>query len=137
MAEKTLYNDRGIMKKIVETNKAPSSIGPYSQAVLANGFVFVSGQISIDPMTGNMAFGGVAEQTRQVIQNIAAILESAGIGLEKIVKTTVFLANLEDFPSFNSVYGEFFSADAPARATVEVARLPKNALVEIEAIAVA
>ena len=124
------------MKKIIETQKAPGPIGPYSQAVLANGFIFVSGQIPIDPMTGNMATGGVAEQTRQVIQNIAAILESAGSALGKVVKTTVFLANLEDFPSFNIVYGEFFSADAPARATVEVARLPKNALVEIEVIAV-
>jgi 2-iminobutanoate/2-iminopropanoate deaminase len=136
MVEKILYSDGGIMKKIIETQKAPSPIGPYSQAILANGFIFVSGQIPVDPITGIMASGGVAEQTRQVIKNIAAILESAGSGLEKIVKTTVFLADLEDFPSFNSVYAEFFSEDAPARATVEVARLPKNALVEIEVIAV-
>jgi 2-iminobutanoate/2-iminopropanoate deaminase len=125
------------MKKIIETQKAPSPIGPYSQAVLANGFIFVSGQIPIDPATGAMAIGGIAEQTRQVIRNISAILESAGSGLGNVVKTTVFLTNLEDFPSFNAVYGEHFSGDAPARATVEVARLPKNALVEIEVIAAA
>jgi 2-iminobutanoate/2-iminopropanoate deaminase len=123
--------------EIIETDGAPSPIGPYSQAIRANGFIFVSGQIPLDPKTGQMTAGGLESQTHQVIENISAILESAGSNLRQVVKTTVFLANLEDFPEFNRIYGEFFAEINPARATVQVARLPKDALLEIEAIALA
>lgn len=123
------------MNRIVETKGAPAPIGPYSQAVCSGGFVFVSGQIPMDPGTGLVVEGGIEAQTRRVLQNISAILDAAGSGLAKVVKTTVYLANLDDFPAFNNVYGEYFGETRPARATVQVARLPKEALVEIEVIA--
>ncbi len=123
------------MKRIIQTAQAPQAIGPYSQAVEANGLIFASGQIPIDPMTGQFVQGGIAEQTERVLKNLAAVLEAAGSGLDRIVKTTVFLASMEEFALMNEVYGRFFDADPPARATVEAARLPRDARVEIEAIA--
>ena len=123
------------MREIIETRHAPAPIGPYSQAVRANGFVFISGQIPIDPVSGQLVEGGVAAQSHQVMKNLSAILKAAGIGLGNVVKTTVFLTNLDDFSVFNRVYGEYFAEAKPARATVQVARLPREALVEVEAIA--
>lgn len=125
------------MRETVETKNAPSPIGPYSQAIRANGFLFVSGQIPIDPATGSIVQGGIEEQTRQVMKNLTAILESAGSGLAKVVKTSIFMTNLDDFARLNQVYGEFLAEFKPARATVQVARLPKEVLVEIEAVALA
>ena len=122
--------------KPASTDKAPSAIGPYSQAIEHNGFVFVSGQLPIDPASGAFPEGGVEAQTRQSLKNISAILESAGSGLDKVVKTTVFLADMGDFAAMNGVYFEFFKAPFPARCAVAVKTLPKNALVEIECIAV-
>lgn len=124
------------VKQTIETAKAPQAIGPYSQAVVASGFVFASGQIPLDPQTGEFVAGGVAEQTEQVLRNLAAILEAAGSGLEHVVKTTVFLADMKDFAVMNEVYGRHFKAPWPARATVEAARLPRDARVEIEAVAI-
>ena len=123
------------MIEIVETHEAPTPIGPYSQAIRAGGFIFVSGQIPMNPKTGQIVQGGLESQTHQVIKNISAILAAAGSDLNRIVKTTVFLVNLEDFPAFNRIYEEYFGGTKPARATVQVARLPKDALLEIEAIA--
>jgi 2-iminobutanoate/2-iminopropanoate deaminase len=123
------------MREIIETRDAPAPIGPYSQAVRANGFVFISGQIPIDPVSGQLVEGGVAAQSHQVMKNLSAILKAAGIGLGNVVKTTVFLTNLDDFSVFNRAYGEYFADAKPARATVQVARLPREALVEVEAIA--
>ncbi len=124
-----------MVKKIVATNEAPAAIGPYSQAIVARGLVFVSGQIPIDPATGFFVEGGIAAQTRQVLNNLKAVLEAAGSSLAEVIKTTVFVANLADFAEMNAVYGEFFPSDPPARATVQAAALPRGALVEIEAIA--
>ncbi len=123
------------MKQIIKTKGAPQAIGPYSQAVLVGGFVFASGQIPLDPQTGEFVAGGVAEQTEQVLRNLSAVLEAAGTGLDRVVKTTVFLADMNDFALMNEVYGRYFNEDAPARATVQAARLPRDARVEIEAIA--
>ncbi|HXL80989.1 MAG TPA: RidA family protein [Pyrinomonadaceae bacterium] len=125
------------MKEIIQTDQAPKAIGPYSQAIRTRGFVFASGQIPIDPETGQFVAGGIAEQTQQVIKNLSRVLEAAGSGLDRVVKTTVFLADMEEFAAMNEVYGKFFSAEPPARATVEAARLPREARVEIEAIALA
>ena len=125
------------MRNIIETVEAPSPIGPYSQAICANGFIFVSGQIPLEPKTGQMVGGGLEPQTHQVIKNISAILEAAGSNLNQVVKTTVFLVNLEDFSAFNRIYGDYFGGIKPARATVQVARLPKDALLEIEVVALA
>jgi len=123
------------VKEIISTEHAPRAIGPYSQAVRAGNFVFASGQIPIDPTTGNFVSGGIAEQTEQVMKNLSAVLKAAGSRLDQVVKTTVFLADMEDFAPMNEVYGRFFSENPPARATVEAARLPRDARVEIEAIA--
>lgn len=123
------------VREIIKTKRAPEAIGPYSQAVRAGGFVFASGQIPIDPATGQFVAGGIAEQTEQVLRNLSAVLEAAGTGLDQVVKTTVFLADMADFAAMNEVYGRYFAEDAPARATVEAARLPRDARVEIEAIA--
>ena len=125
------------MKEIIQTEHAPHAIGPYSQAVKASGFVFASGQIPTDPRTGQFVPGGIEEQTEQVLKNLAAVLEAAGSGLNRIVKTTVFLVDMQEFAAMNEVYGRFFNEDPPARATVEAARLPRDARVEIEAIALA
>jgi 2-iminobutanoate/2-iminopropanoate deaminase len=124
------------VKDIVTTDRAPRAIGPYSQAVRAGDLVFASGQIPIDPATGEFVAGGVAEQTEQVLRNLTAVFEAAGLGMNQIVKTTVFLADMDDFTAMNEVYGRFFSVEPPARATVQAARLPRDARVEIEAIAV-
>lgn len=122
--------------KSIHTEKAPQAIGPYSQAIATGGLVFSAGQVAIDPATGELVAGDTAAQTRQVLKNLAAVLAAAGTGLEQVVKTTVFLKNFDDFAAMNAVYAEAFGAHKPARSTVEVVRLPKNALVEIEAIAI-
>ena len=124
------------MKTQIATTKAPAAIGPYSQAIEANGIVFVSGQLPIDPATGEFAQGGVKELTRQSLTNLQNILAEAGLTMENVVKTTVFLADMADFADMNSVYAEFFPGTCPARSAVAVKTLPKNALVEIECIAV-
>lgn len=124
------------MREIIETAGAPKAIGPYSQAIRANGMVFASGQIPIDPQTGEFVAGGVAEQTEQVLRNLSAVLEASGANFEQVVKTTVFLADMNDFAAMNEVYGRYFKSEPPARATVEAARLPRDARVEIECIAV-
>jgi 2-iminobutanoate/2-iminopropanoate deaminase len=119
----------------IQTEHAPAAIGPYSQAIKAGGFVFASGQIPIDPKTGEFVPGGIGEQTERVLKNLAAVLEAAGSSLDKVVKTTVFLADMKDFGAMNEVYARFFTGATPARATVAAAGLPRNARVEIEAIA--
>ena len=123
------------MKKIISTNKAPAAIGPYSQAVDTGDFVFIAGQVPIVPAEGKIVAERVAGQTRQVLENIKEILAAAGLGLENVVKTTVFLRSMGDFREMNEVYAAYFANDPPARATVEVAGLPLGALVEIEAVA--
>jgi len=123
------------VKEIIATENAPGAIGPYSQAVKAGNMVFCSGQIPIDVATGEFVSDDVAEQTRQVLTNLSAVLEAAGTSLNNVVKTTVFLADMNDFAAMNEVYAEFFSENKPARATVQAARLPKDARVEIECIA--
>ncbi len=123
------------MGRIIETSGAPSPIGPYSQAVQANGLLFVSGQIPLDPSTGAIIGNNIEEQTRQAMRNLEAILKEAGSGFDRVVKTTVFLASMEDFPRFNQVYAKFLGTAKPARATVQAARLPKDVLIEIDAIA--
>jgi 2-iminobutanoate/2-iminopropanoate deaminase len=125
------------MRDVVSTKEAPQAIGPYSQAIRAGGFIFVSGQIPIDPANGNVIRGDIAAQTQRVINNLEAILRSAGSDLAHVVKTTVYLKSMSDFAAMNEVYGRFFKAAPPARATVEVSRLPKDALVEIDLIALA
>ena len=125
------------MKKVLATTKAPAAIGPYSQAIRADKFVFVSGQIPIDPATGEFAGDDIAAQTRQSLTNIQNILASEGLAMANVVKTTVLLKNISDFGEMNEVYASFFESDCPARAAFEVAALPKAALVEIEAIAYA
>jgi len=122
--------------EIVSTDKAPGAIGPYSQAVKAGNMVFCSGQIPIDPSTGEFVPGGVVEQAEQVLKNLTAVLEAAGSGLDRVVKTTVFLADMGDFAAMNEVYARYFGESKPARATVQAARLPKDALVEIDCIAI-
>jgi 2-iminobutanoate/2-iminopropanoate deaminase len=123
------------MRDVISTKDAPQAIGPYSQAIRANGFVFISGQVAIDPATQQVISGDVAAQTDRVLKNLAAILKAAGTGLEKVVRSTVFLKNMSDFGAMNEVYGRYFSSAPPARSTVEVARLPKDVLVEIDVIA--
>jgi len=125
------------VRQIVRTDQAPDAIGPYSQAVTANGFVFTSGQIPIDPATGQFVPGGIAEQTQQVLKNLSAVLEAAGSSLQQVVKTTVFLADMQDFTAMNEVYATFFGAEPPARSTVQAARLPRDARVEIDVVALA
>lgn len=123
------------MKETVTTDKAPGAIGPYSQAVKIGGLVFCSGQIPIDPATGEFVSDVVAEQTEQVLKNLGEVLSAAGSSLDNVVKTTVFLADMNDFAEMNEVYGRYFSENKPARATVQAARLPRDARVEIECIA--
>jgi 2-iminobutanoate/2-iminopropanoate deaminase len=123
------------MREVVSTHDAPQAIGPYSQAIKANGFVFASGQIAIDPATQQVIVGDVAAQTDRVLNNVSSILKAAGSGLEKVVRSTVFLKNMSDFAVMNEVYGRYFTAAPPARSTVEAARLPKDVLVEIDVIA--
>ena len=123
------------MRQPIKTENAPAAIGPYSQAIKANGFVFVSGQIPIDPHTGEFVAGGITEQTARVLKNLTAVLEAAGTSLEQVVKTTVFLADMKEFSSMNEVYKDFFPSPPPARSTVAAAGLPRDARVEIEAVA--
>ena len=123
------------MQQIIATEGAPKAIGPYSQAVVFNGLVFASGQIPLRPEDGQIVAGGVVEQTEQVLRNLVAVLTAAGSSLEHVLKTTVYLRDMNDFPSVNEVYGRYFPSNAPARATVEVARLPKDVLVEIDCVA--
>ena len=123
------------MRDVIATKEGPQAIGPYSQAIRANGFVFVSGQVAIDPATQQFVAGDVAAQTERAIKNLAGILKAAGSSLQKVVRATVFLKNMDDFAAMNEVYGKHFSSAPPARSTVEVARLPKDALVEIDVIA--
>jgi 2-iminobutanoate/2-iminopropanoate deaminase len=124
------------MKQIIRTAQAPQAIGPYSQAVEAGGLVFVSGQIALDPATGQVIAGGVREQTGRVMENAKAVIAAAGCAMQDVVKSTIYLKNMTDFSAVNEVYGGYFPADPPARATVEVSRLPKDVLVEIDFIAV-
>ena len=133
ICRKTLHKTENM--KQISTTAAPGAIGPYSQAIEVNGFVFASGQLPIDPSTGAFTEGGVKEQTRQSLTNAKAILEAAGTGLNKVVKTTVFLADMNDFAAMNEVYAEFFEAPFPARSAIAVKTLPKNALVEVECVA--
>ncbi len=122
-------------KDVIATAAAPAAIGPYSQAITANGFLFTAGQIPLDPATGKLVEGDISAQTEQVMQNLAAVLAEAGTGFGQVVKTTCFLANLDDFAAFNAVYARYFAAQPPARSTVQAARLPAGAQVEVECVA--
>jgi 2-iminobutanoate/2-iminopropanoate deaminase len=126
---------RNSVKEIIATDNGPKAIGPYSQAVKANGFIFVSGQIPLDPKTQSLIEGDIAKQTERVLENLKGIVEAAGSSLDRVVKTTVFLSDMNDFAKMNEVYARYFTASAPARATVQVARLPRDVKVEIELIA--
>ena len=121
-------------KQVILTAKAPQPIGPYSQAIRAGGFLFCSGQIPLDPVTGQVVSQDITVQTKQVMENVKAVLEAAGTGFESVVKVTIFLKSMEDFPKVNEVYGSYFKEAPPARSTIEVARLPKDVRVEVEAI---
>ena len=123
------------MKKVISTAEAPKAIGPYSQAIEAGGFIFVSGQIPLIPATGEIVEGSVEVQTARVLENLKAILEAAGASLEDVVKTTVYITNMDDFAKVNGIYGQYFQENPPARVCVEVSKLPKGALVEIDVIA--
>jgi len=123
------------MRDVVLTDRGPKPIGPYSQAVRVNGFLFVSGQVALDPKTGEMSAGDVREQTERALENVKGIVEAAGSKMPHVIKTTVFLKNMSDFTAMNEVYARYFTMAPPARSTVEVARLPKDALVEIEVVA--
>jgi 2-iminobutanoate/2-iminopropanoate deaminase len=125
------------MRDVIATEQAPKAIGPYSQAIRAAGFVFTSGQVAIDPATQQVIAGDVAAQTERVMKNLTALLEASGSSLQKVVRSTVFLKNMGDFAAMNEVYGRYFTQTPPARSTVEVARLPKDVLVEIDVIALA
>jgi len=125
------------MKQVITTDRGPKAIGPYSQAIKANGFIFISGQIAFDPATGAIVDGDIRAQTERVLENLKGIVEAAGSSLEKVVKTSVFLKDMNDFAAMNETYGRYFPSNPPARATVEVARLPRDVRVEIELIALA
>lgn len=125
------------MREVISTPDAPKAIGPYSQAIKAGGFVFTAGQVALDPATGQVVPGEIAAQTERVLKNLAAVLQAAGSGFDKVARCTVFLKSMSDFAAMNEVYGRYFTAAPPARSTVEVARLPKDALVEIDLIALA
>ncbi len=124
-------------RRVISTPQAPQALGPYSQAIRSGDFIFCAGQTPLDPATGKLVEGGIKEQTRRVLQNLSAVLEAAGSSASRIVKTTVFLVNLDDFKAMNETYAEFFPSAPPARSTVQVSRLPAGAMVEIEAIALA
>lgn len=124
------------MKKIVATDKAPKAIGPYSQAIVHNGLAYLSGQIPLDPATGQLVEGDIAAQTARVLENLKAVLEACGSGLERVVKTTVFIQDMREFAAMNEIYGKYFSENPPARSTVQAARLPRDVRVEIDAIAI-
>ncbi|MCC7442066.1 MAG: RidA family protein [Bdellovibrionales bacterium] len=133
--KKSAPKKAGSKARTILTSSAPQPIGPYSQAVAAGGFLFCSGQIALDPATAQVVVGGVEEQTARVMENIKAVLAAGGTELSRVVKTTIFLKNMGDFPKVNEVYGRYFTGNTPARSTVEVARLPKDVLVEIEVLA--
>jgi 2-iminobutanoate/2-iminopropanoate deaminase len=139
-ASESRYNPlMTVSRTAISTQKAPAAIGPYSQAVRIGDFLYTSGQVALDPATGQIVTGGIEAQTTRVLENLKAVLEVAGAGLEQVFKTTVFLKDMNDFAAMNAIYGKYFAPEgtvAPARSTVEVARLPKDALVEIEVIAV-
>jgi 2-iminobutanoate/2-iminopropanoate deaminase len=124
-------------RQAIRTDAAPKAIGPYEQAIRIDGFVFTAGQIPIDPTSGNLVTGGIAEQTRRVLENLKAVLEAAGSSIDRVVKATVFLKNMADFAAMNGVYAEYFAGAKPARSTVAVAELPKGALIEIDLVALA
>jgi 2-iminobutanoate/2-iminopropanoate deaminase len=126
-----------MQRQAIRTDAAPKAIGPYEQAIRIDGFVFTAGQIPIDPTSGNLVAGGIAEQTRRVLENLKAVLEAAGSSIDRVVKATVFLKNMADFAAMNDVYAEYFAGAKPARSTVAVAELPKGALVEIDLVALA
>ena len=126
-----------VKREIISTENAPAAVGPYSQAIRVGDFIYTAGQIALVPETGKLVEGGIEAQTRQVMQNLASVLEAAGSSLAHIVKTTIFVTNLADFATINKVYGSFFASDPPARSTVQVAALPLGANVEIEAVAIA
>lgn len=127
---------QAVKKRAIDTADAPKAIGPYSQAIIANGFVYTAGQVGTDPKTGTLVDGGIVEQTGQALKNIEAVLKASGSSLDDVVKTTVFLADMNDFAKMNEIYAKRFKAPFPARSTVQVARLPRDAKIEIEAIAV-
>lgn len=124
-------------KRIIKTDAAPGAVGPYSQAVVANGFVYTAGQIALDPRTGQLVPGDIRIQTRRVMDNVKAVLEAAGSSLDKVVKTTVFLRDMNDFGIMNEIYGSYFREEPPARSAIQVAKLPRDAAVEIETVALA
>ena len=124
-----------MIRETISTDKAPKAIGPYEQAIKIGDFVYTAGQIPIDPITGNLVAGGIAEQTRQVLENLKAVLEAAGSSVDKVIKATVFLKNIADFAALNEIYGEYLGKAKPARSTVAVADLPRGALVEIDLVA--
>ena len=124
-------------KKVIQTEKAPKAIGPYSQAIRTDAFIFTAGQIGIDPTTGELITGAVEEQTRQALSNLRNVIEAAGSNMDNVVKTTVFLKDMADFPKMNAIYAEFFGENPPARSTIAVAALPKGGLVEVEAVVLA
>jgi len=125
------------VKEVISTDRGPKAIGPYSQAIRANGFVYVSGQIALDPQTQQLTAGDIAVQTERVLENLKGIVEAAGSSLEKVVRTTVFMADMNEFAAMNDVYARYFPAHAPARSTVQASRLPRDVRVEIDAIALA
>ena len=137
MARRDERTDSFAGKRVVRTDQAPSAIGPYSQAVIASGWIFAAGQVALDPRTGQLVPGDVRIQTKRVMENIKAVLAAAGSTMDKVVKTTVFLRDLNDFGTMNEVYGEYFQENPPARSTVQVAKLPRDAAVEIEVVALA
>lgn len=122
-------------RQAISTTDAPAAIGPYSQAITAGGFLFASGQIPLDPATGQLVSGGIAEQTHRVFKNLAAVLAAAGVGFDKVVKTNVYLQDMTDFAAMNEIYGTYFPSPAPARATIQAARLPRDVKIEIDVIA--
>ncbi len=125
------------MKQAIATDRGPKAIGPYSQAIKANGFIFISGQIPLDPASGKLLEGDIRVQTERVMENLKGIVEAAGSAMERVVKTTVYLKDMNDFAAMNEIYGRYFPANPPARATVEVARLPRDVRIEIDLIALA
>lgn len=126
----------GLQREVIHTDQAPAAVGPYSQAIRVDNSIFTAGQVALDPTTGELVEGGIQTQTRRVLQNLTAVLKAAGTSLDNVVKTTVFLADMDDFKAMNEVYAEFFPNEPPARSAVQAARLPLDALIEIEAIAV-
>ena len=134
MSERVAENGRAVSKEIISTDRAPAAIGPYSQAVRSGDLVFLSGQIPLEPVSGSVVAGGIKEQSERVLLNLQAVIEAAGGTLADVVKTSCFLADMNDFALFNHVYGRFFAESPPARETVEVSRLPKDVLVEVSAV---